>query len=197
MIMKSKLSVLLALVLITNACMAQFNFGVKGGANISKIDGKSFKDEFNYGYLAGGFANIGLGGKIGIQPEVLFIQYQTKVDSNFKVIYQNAFAETQSGNVKLNYLAIPLLLTYKLGSALSIQAGPQYGILMNKDKNLLENGKAAFNDGDLSMLGGVELKISKFRLGGRYSVGLNNINDIDNRDKWKSQAIQVTLGLTL
>jgi hypothetical protein len=195
--MKTKLSVFILTLFIAQASMAQFNFGVKAGTNISKIDGKSFKDQFNYGYLAGGFIEIGLGGKLGFQPEVLFTQNQGKVDSNFKVIYQNAFADAKSGNVKLNYLSIPVLLNYKLGNALSLQAGPQFSILMNKDKNLLENGKAAFNDGDLSLLGGLQLKISKVRIAGRYGIGLNNINDIDNRDKWKSQAIQLSLGLSL
>jgi hypothetical protein len=28
-------------------------------------------------------------------------------------------------------------------------------------------------------------------------VGLNNINDIDNRDKWKNQSIQLGVGFTL
>jgi hypothetical protein len=195
--MKSKLSLFLAFFLIAKASMAQFNFGVKAGTNISKIDGKSFKNEFNYGYLLGGFAEIGLGGKLGFQTEVLLNQYQTKVDSSFKSIYNNAFKNAESGDVKLNYLSIPVLLNYKLGSALSLQAGPQFGILMNKDKNLLENGKSAFNDGDLSLLGGLQLKISKLRLAGRYGIGLNNINDISNSEKWKSQAIQLSLGLSL
>lgn len=195
--MKPKLFLSLALLLVAQLSFAQFNIGVKGGANISKVDGKAFKDEFRYGYLLGGFVEIGLGKKFSVQPEVLFNQYQTKVDSNFKSVYQNAFAQTKSGDVKLNYLALPVLLNYKLSKGFSLQAGPQFGILMNKDNNLLENGKEAFNHGDLSMLGGVELKLSKFRIGGRYAVGLNNINDIDNKEKWKSQAFQLTLGLSL
>ena len=32
---------------------------------------------------------------------------------------------------------------------------------------------------------------------GRYQVGLNNINDIDNKDKWKGQAIQLGVGFNL
>jgi hypothetical protein len=195
--MKPKLFLGAAFLLFAQLSFAQFNIGIKGGANISKIEGKSFKDEFSYGYLLGGFAEIGLGKKFSVQPEVLFNQYQTKVDSNFKSVYQNAFAETKSGQVKLNYLSIPVLINYKLSKGISLQAGPQFGILMNKENNLLENGKEAFNNGDLSMLGGLELKLSKFRIGGRYSVGLNNINDIDNKEKWKSQAFQLALGLSL
>lgn len=195
--MKTKLSVLLALVLFTQAAMAQLNVGIKAGTNISRIEGKSFKDEFRYGYLLGGFAEIGLGGKLAIQPEVLFNQYQTKVDTTFRSVYQNAFQDASSGEVKLNYLSIPVVLNYKLGNVISLQAGPQFGILMNKDKNLLENGKDAFQNGDFSLLGGAQINVSKLRFTGRYVVGLNNINDIDNQDKWKSQAFQLSVGFAL
>jgi hypothetical protein len=195
--MKTKLSVFLACIFFAQAAMAQLNFGIKGGANISKIDGRSFKDEFRYGYHLGGFAEIGLGGKLSIQPEVLFNQYQTKVDTTFGNIYQNAFQDVTSGNVKLNYLSIPVVLNYKLGNVLSLQAGPQFGVLMNKDNTLLENGKQAFQNGDFSLLGGAQINVSKLRFTGRYVVGLNNINDIDNRDEWKSQAFQLSVGFAL
>jgi hypothetical protein len=195
--MKTKISFLIAFAFIAFASQAQFHIGAKAGANISKIDGKSFKDEFRYGYHLGGFAEIGIGGKLAIQPEVLFNQYQTKVDSNFKAIYQDAFTSTANRNVKLNYLSIPLLLDYKLGSLISLQLGPQFSILMDQDKKLLENGKEAFSNGDLSMLGGIKLKFSKLRVMGRYAVGLNNINDIDDTDKWKTQAFQFSIGIAL
>jgi hypothetical protein len=197
MFMKLRILALIASVIFTQAAMAQLNVGFKAGANISKIDGRSFKDEFSYGYLIGGFAEIGLGGKLSIQPEVLWNQYQTKTDSAFSHIYQNAFSEATSGNVKLNYLSVPLVLNYKLGNVISLHAGPQFGILMDQNRNLLENGKEAFKSGDFSMVGGATLRVSKLRLTGRYVVGLNNINDIDNQDQWKSQAWQVTLGFAL
>ncbi|MFN2457546.1 MAG: porin family protein [Chitinophagaceae bacterium] len=195
--MKTKLLMLIAFLVLAQLSRAQFHLGVKAGANISKIEGRSFKDEFKYGYLLGGFAEIGLGGRLGLQPEVLFNQYQTRVDSNFKSIYQNAFSSATNRDVKLNYLSIPLLLNYKLGSLISLQAGPQFGILLNQDKDLLENGQEAFKSGEFSLLGGVQFKFSKLRLSGRYAVGLNNLNDIDDKDKWNSQAIQVSLGLAL
>ncbi len=97
----------------------------------------------------------------------------------------------------MNYLSIPVVLNYKLGNALSLQAGPQFGVLMNKDNNFFENGKQAFDSGDFSLLGGVQVNVSKFLVSGRYVVGLNNLNEIDNQDKWKSQAIQLSVGLRL
>jgi hypothetical protein len=35
------------------------------------------------------------------------------------------------------------------------------------------------------------------RVYARYNIGLTNINNIDDRDKWTSQQIQVGLGLKL
>ena len=196
--MKAKifLSLLTALVMST-AVMAQFHIGIKGGSNITKVDGYSFKDKFKYGYHVGAFAEIGIGEKFWIQPEVLFNQYATSLDSNYKHIYEDIFTSGQS-SVKLNYLSIPVLLNYKLiGNFLSLQAGPQFSILMKQDKNLLQNGADAFKKGDFSMVGGVQFKLSAIRISGRYVVGLNDINDIGNKDEWKSQGFQVSLGLAL
>ena len=194
--MKTKLASVIIAMFFVNAAMAQFHIGIKGGANINKIDGKSFNQEFSYGYHLGGFAEIGISPKFRIVPEVLFNQYTTTLDSSYKEIYENVINSNQS-KVKLNYLSIPLLLDYKLAGPIHLQAGPQVGILMDQGKTLLQNGGDAFKNGDFSMLGGVQLNLAKLRITGRYAVGLNNINDIDNRDKWKNQAVQLSVGLAL
>jgi len=197
--MKTKLlSLTVAILLTSAAAMAQFHIGIKGGANVTKVDGKSFKDEFRYGYALGGFLEVRMGNKFVLQPEVLFNQYSTTLDSNVKNIYQGVFNASDQRKVKLNYLSIPILLNYKLiGSFLSLQAGPQFSVLMNNDKTLLQNGGEAFKNGDFSMLAGVQLKVGAMRINGRYAVGLKNINDIDNQDEWKSQGFQVSVGLAL
>ena len=192
--MKTKLLCLIAVLLISQAMMAQFHLGLRVGTNLSKIEGKSFKQEFQYGYLLGGFAEIGLGNKFFLQPEVLFNQYTSTLDSNFSHIYQGAITNDQS-KVKLNYLSIPVILNYKLLGPISIQAGPQYAILIDQSKTLLQNGGRAFKSGDMSLLAGVQVKVAMLRVTGRYIVGLNNINDIDNQDKWRNQNIQLSVGL--
>ncbi|MEO8403180.1 MAG: porin family protein [Chitinophagaceae bacterium] len=196
--MKAKLLVpLFAALLISSVSMAQFHAGFKVGTNITKVDGQSFRNEFKYGYHLGVFAEIGLGKNWGIQPEVLFNQYSTSLDSNYKHIYQNVFSNDQT-KVKLNYLSIPVLLSYKLiPKVLMLQAGPQFGIMIDKNKKLLQNGEKAFTDGDLSMVGGLQLQLSTVRISGRYVIGLNNINDIDNQDRWRNQGFQLSLGLAL
>ncbi len=194
--MKTKLLSLFALVLMTQAAMAQFHLGVKAGTNITKVDGKSFKDEFRYGYHLGGFAEIRLGNKLVLQPEVLWNQYATRVDSNFSHVYQDVF--NGNSNVKLNYLSIPILVNYKLvGNFISLQAGPQFGVLIDQNKTLLQNGGNAFKQGDFSMLGGVLVRMGPIRVNGRYAIGLNNISDIPDDTKWKSQGFQLSVGLAL
>ena len=194
--MKTKLVNLSVALLISQLMMAQFHIGVKAGANITKVDGQSFKQQFEYGYHLGGFAEIKLSDKFSFNPEVLFSQNSSTLDSNYKSIYENVIASDQS-KVKLNYLTIPLLLDYKFLGPVHLQAGPQFGILMSHDKSFLENGEQAFKNGDFSMAFGAEVKLAQLRVTGRYLIGLNNINDIDNQDKWKNQVIQLSLGIAL
>lgn len=192
--MKSKLLLTAAITFMGLGAFAQsFKIGAKGGATLNKISGQTFKEKFSYGYHVGGFTTIGLGKKFAIQPEVLFNQINIDTSDKFSEVYQF----NKLSNVQLKYLAIPILLNYNVGRLITLQAGPQFGILMNKNSTLVENGKDAFKAGDFSMLGGVQLNISHFRLYGRYAIGLNNLNDIDNKDKWKNQSVQLGVGLTL
>lgn len=194
--LKSLAIVLIALV-VSSAGFAQgfFHAGLKGGVNMYKIDGSSFKQEFKYGYNAGVFAEINFSRKVGIQPEILWNQSQTRTTSKFNDMYDDGVSELK--DVKLNYLSIPILLNYSPTRLITFQAGPQFGVLLNRNENLVDNGKQAFRSGDLSMLGGVQLNVGSVKLGGRYAVGLMNINDLDNRDKWKNEGFQLYLGLRI
>jgi hypothetical protein len=177
---------------LTSLSFAQgFHIGAKAGANIFKIDGTAMKDEFKFGYNLGGFAELNFSEKWGIQPEVMWNQTNFRTANNFNEIYPGGKSDVEG---KLNYLSIPVLLSFSPAKIISFQAGPQFGILLDKGKTLFDNGKDAFKKGDFSMLGGVQLNIGALKLGGRYVVGLANINDIDDREKWKNQGFQVYLG---
>ena len=79
----------------------------------------------------------------------------------------------------------------------SLVAGPQFGILINKNDNLLQNGQSAFTNGDFGMVGGLQVNLKVLRIYGRYNIGLKNINDIGQQDKWTNQQIQLGVGLRL
>ena len=192
--MKGKIMMALGLFMLAISVNAQkIQLGAKAGATLNKISGKTFSDQFSFGYHAGGFLSIGIGKKWGIQTEVLFNQVNIDTSSHFSDIYKF----NKLNNIQLKYLSIPVLLNYNAGRLITFQAGPQFGILMNKSNTLFQNGRNAFRNGDLAMLGGLQLNIAMLKIYGRYSIGLNNINDIDKTDKWKSQGIQLGIGLKL
>ena len=97
----------------------------------------------------------------------------------------------------MSYLNIPLLLNLGFSKNVTIQLGPQYSILFNESSSALTNGQNAFKKGDFSLVGGLQVKVSKLRIYGRYVVGLSDINDFDNREKWKNQTIHVGLGYAI
>ena len=169
---------------------AQVRLGAKVGGNLSKIEGQSFNDGFKLSYQAGAFLEVDFTKRLGIQPEVLFSQTQTKTTTFNGNLSPN-------NDAKLNYLSIPILLRINAGNLLTFHIGPQYSILLNSDKTLLTNGKEAFKNGDFSMVGGLQVNLKALRIYGRYNIGLSNINDIDNKESWKSQQIQLGIGLKI
>lgn len=188
--------------IVFGICIFQFinaqglKVGVKVGANLTNLTGASFKDAYEFGYHAGLFSELMITEKFGIQPELLFSETNLRTGTSFNSLY-STIALSDITKIKLQYMTIPVLLDYKPISLVTLQLGPQFGILMNQTKSLQDNAGEAFKKGDFSMLGGVQLNFLKFRVYGRYAVGLMNINDIDSKDKWKSQTLQIGAGITL
>jgi hypothetical protein len=148
--------------------------------------------------MAGAFAEINFTSKWGIQPELLFSQTSTQTASDFTAVYEEGLNER---NVKLNYLSIPILLTYKLPlPIISLQAGPQFGILMNTSQNITGNGVNAFKNGDFSMVIGAQVNLGPFKGGARYVYGFTNVADISSIksvDSWKTRTMQLYVGLRI
>lgn len=193
--MKTKLITLVFSLFICSVSFSQgLAFGIKGGASINKLTGKSFKEEFSFGYHVGAFATIGMGEKLSLQPEFLFNQIDVDTASNFSAVSPN-FNRVKS--IQLKYLSIPILLNYNLNKIIALQAGPQFGILIDQNEDLMQNSADAFKKGDLSMIGGLQLKLLKFRVYGRYVIGLSDISDVANSGKWRSESIQLGVGIAL
>jgi hypothetical protein len=191
--MKTKLLSIVVLLFISSSLFSQgLTFGIKGGANLGKIDGQSFKNEFTLGYHVGAFATIG-GKKWAIQPEVLLSQVNADTATSFNQVYQF----NKVSKIQLKYLTIPIMLNYNLSNLLTIQAGPQFGILLDQNKNLVQNGKDAFKSGDFSLGAGLQLNLLKFRVYGRFVGGVTDLNNIKSDDTWKVQAIQLGVGIAL
>lgn len=171
-----------------------FHLGIKAGANLFKVDGESFDQEFKFGYNVGAFSEINFTSSWGIQPELLFNQTNYRTGTEFSNVYSGGVSNYQG---KLNYLSIPVLLSFRPIPLLSILAGPQFGILLNKNEHLTDNAEQAFKGGDFSLVGGAQLNLASIKVGARYVVGLNNINDLPNQTSWKNEGWQLYAGFRI
>lgn len=193
--MKTKLFSFAILFFISSSLFSQkLSLGIKGGANLGKISGEPFKDEFTLGYHVGAYAAINFG-KFGIQPEVLFNQTNVDTSSQFSQVYNGAFKHIDK--IQFHYLSIPIMLNYNLNKFLTLQAGPQFGIILNQDKNILQNGNDAFKSGNFALTGGLQLNLLKFKVYGRFIGGLTNLDNIGNQETWKTKTIQLGVGIGL
>jgi hypothetical protein len=171
-----------------------FHLGIKAGANLFKVDGQPFSSEYEFGYNAGAFSEIYFTPTLGIQPELLFNQTNFKTGTQFSDLYSGGITNYEG---KLNYLSIPVLLSIRPVPLISILVGPQFGILLNKDEHLTYQAQQAFKGGDISLIGGAQLNLASIKVGARYVIGLNNINNVDNQDTWKNQGWQLYAGFRI
>lgn len=171
-----------------------FHLGIKAGANLFKVDGESFDQEFMFGYTAGAFAQINVTSKWGIQPEMNFNQTNYRTGNNFSSVVPDGVNDVKG---RLDYLTIPVLLSYRPIPLLSLLAGPQYGILLNQDEHLVNNAGQVFKKGDFALVGGAQLNLASFLVGARYVAGLTNINNVTNESTWKNQGWQLYAGFRI
>lgn len=175
-----------------------FRFGIKGGLNANKISGQSYKSGFNYNYQVGGFLQFNVTSRLGIQPEVNFVQSTSEFTNDANNIYDDLFANGGQRKAKLNYLEVPVFLNVNIGPSkrVKLQVGPAYNGLLKQTVDSLQTNGDIFKSAEWSAIGGLWIQLPLVNVGARYKIGLTDINDIDNRQKWKNQAIQVFVGLT-
>ena len=176
-----------------------FRIGAKAGVNANKLSGRSYKQGFNYNYQVGGFMQFNFSSRFGLQPEVNFVQSSTDFTNDANDVYNDLFLDGSQKKAKLNYLEVPLLLNINIGlesKRLKLQLGPAYGNLFRQTVDSLKAGANLYKKADWSAIGGIWIQLPFFHIGARYKMGLTNLNAIDNRQQWRSQAIQVFAGIT-
>lgn len=175
-----------------------FRVGAKVGVNVNKITGQSYKKGFNYNYQLGGFMQFNFSRRFGLQPEVNFVQTSSEFSQDPNEIYDDIFRDGSQKKAKLNYLEVPLLLNINIGPSrrIKLQLGPSYGNLFKQTVDSLKINGNIYKKAEWSAIGGVWIQLPFINLGARYKMGLTNLNAVDNRQEWKSQAIQVFVGVT-
>jgi hypothetical protein len=164
------------------------------GQNLTSVNSVAV-DRHAASYHGGLTFQIGLTDKISLVPEVLLSQ--TKLSTNPSIMDVLGDNSLKPETYHLNYLMIPLLVQVKPFPILALQAGPQYGILIDQSKDGKENAQLSFKQGELSFVGGAKVNLGGFFLYGRYVVGLQDISELQNQAKWKTTQWQLGLGLNL
>lgn len=164
-------------------------FGIKAGMNISNMNVESMQSRI--GFCGGGFATVGVGDMVVIQPEAMYTQKGAKWESWY---------EPEIITLKLDYINIPLLFKFMVPVKGAVKpnlfVGPYLGINVNATHRIdriygtseERDYDEFYEDTDFGMVlgGGVDflLKKGKFVLDGRYSIGLITVqegSDLKNR----------------
>jgi Outer membrane protein beta-barrel domain len=167
---------------------SSLELGIKGGGNYMKIGGRSFDGKNYPGFQAGVYGQLNFTSKWSLQPELDFSQTIGKTSDNFTQIYLGPSGQ----QVNLNYVELPVLVSFKPVPELSLLLGPQVGYLFSQTTNLLPptvGATDAFQKLDLSIVFGAQLNLGKFALGLRYQSGLNNIS-FRTTDTWRQYGAQ-------
>jgi hypothetical protein len=175
-----------------------FRIGAKGGVNINKISGRSYKEGFNFNFQAGIFLQFNFSERFGLQPEVNFVQSSSEFSNDPNDIYYDLFLGGSQKKSQLNFLEVPLLLNFNVGQSkrVKLQIGPAYGGLLKQTVDSLKTKGNLYKNGEWSAIGGLFIQLPFVNVGARYKLGLTDLNAIDNQQTWKSQSIQVFVGVT-
>lgn len=217
--MKKIVLVLLALSLSQVGFSQKVKWGAKAGYNLSNFDGDYDGIDYVSGFHIGGVSEATLSEKLALQVELLYSQEGGKY--SFEV-NEPPFLIKASEKVKLGYLNLPVTAKYYVVDRLSLEAGPQIGLLLSGetqyDSSVTIDGETTNESGTIDIkdrlksisyglnLGlGYEFK-NKLFLQARYHLGLNDIakeNTADseeedpiglNPEKLKNQGFQFSVG---
>jgi hypothetical protein len=180
----------LLIVLLAGNVFAQVSGGVRLGGNLSNLKWSagdlSMTDDSKFGLLAGVYLTAMLSDRVGIQPELAYSSMGSKQDGD--------------GTVKLNYIALPVMLRYQVAEQFHLLVGPQASFLMSakyEEDGDEEDIKDSVKGLDFGAVFGIGADIDRFNVGLRYALGLANIYDEEGDVEVKSSAFQIVVGYKL
>ncbi|RZL09178.1 MAG: PorT family protein [Hymenobacter sp.] len=211
-------AMLLAVAAAPAAHAQSIRFGLKAGANLSNLSGDlTNQSQYNnrFGFHGGVMVNFGLANDmLSIQPEILYSQKGFRYDNQSITFLGNTFRN--AGNVRYDYLDVPILVRLKVSTGLFFELGPQYSYLMNvsTDRTQTYNGSVVgtagsgttnldrVNRNELGYVGGLGFQSKEgLLLGVRYNGAFTDFaqdgysnNDFRNA---RNSAFQAYVGFLL
>lgn len=180
----------------------RLNVGLKGGLNLSKLDGENWEGGYKSNILGGAFVRVH-NGRVGVSVEGFFSQVSYTTGKDFKSIYNSyvdsAKSTLESGRLQVSYFNIPVILQIKVVSRVWLQVGPQFsGVVSVKDKDaFFKDAESIIKKGTLSGVGGIWVDLPfHLNAGARYVLAFSRFDDNDVDASWKQRNVQVHVGLT-
>ena len=154
-------------------------FGIKGGANLSKFTTENtFDSENRAGYYVGLWSRFGAAG-IHLQPELYLSGKNTTLVSN-------AGGENE---VRFTSLDVPVLVGTKFGAAgvgLRLNTGPVFSFILDEEQKITDATgnifRGDFKDQNFSWQFGAGLDFGKLGIDLRYEKGLSKVSKTDFQD---------------
>jgi hypothetical protein len=220
-----KLMIAFCMIMLAISASAQYNpsfrFGLKGGANLSNINGSNdlsltsggtafdFKDnsDRSAGFVGGMFFRFGRG--LYMQPEILLSQK----GGQFNVFKDGVKNEDDKVDIRFSNLDVPLLFGFRLARFFRVNVGPMASMNLSKygkirdsfDEIAGENSNGEFaNRLSFGYQAGTGLDFGRLSLDVRYEGNLSevariNFNNATTAAQFgkKSNLFQATLGVAI
>jgi len=181
---------LLLISITTNAQQEYFEYGFKGGINLSNISGDEVSNyETRTSMNIGGYGLYKILPKLGIQAELLYSEqgFSERSDS------EEVGIDEIKSLTRMQYINLPVLVSFNLIEQLWIEGGVQVGYLVDAEEEREERSinnsnqlisktetidqTSRYESLELGLLGGLRYKLSQnFMIQARYE---KSINDID------------------
>ncbi len=149
----------------------EMSFGVKGGLNVSTITNVNdvgVSSSALIGFHIGAFGEFMILDKFAIQPELLYSAQGVSLDF-----------DGDKGDVKLDYVNIPVMAKYYATNSFSLELGPQIGFLVSakaKSGGETVDVKDSMKSTDFGLNLGMGYDITEnMVLGLRYNFGLSQL----------------------
>jgi hypothetical protein len=146
--------------------------GLKAGLNFANVTNTAgFNNNSRTGYMIGGYFSPGKKKLIGFRSEIILSRQG-----------YDYITSTNTGNVNLDYLLLPQLVTLNFTKKFNIHAGGQAAFLLNASVDSAGGGGNGslfdyFNRFDYGLAAGAEVSpIFGFFIGGRINISFNNAN---------------------
>jgi hypothetical protein len=196
--MNPKLPVLLFLIAACITVTAQKkDYGITLAINQSNVAGNGMAAKYQTGFEGGAFATLHMTKKISLQPEVLFNLLKINRSNSFSTYYVDGNNSAAATAFNLAYLSVPVLVNYTLSDKITVNAGPQFNVLVYSNENLMYNTKA-FKKTDAGIRAGLQFHPSPaVGLFASYYYGIQNINAIDDRYQWKNRQFQIGVNVAI